>query len=74
MMCRSLLGAIVLTALSLASARGEIFDYAKYPNLKGQWLPIGGPGRFDISKPWGPEQEAPLTAEYQAIFEVNLKD
>jgi hypothetical protein len=74
MMCRSLLGAIVLTALSLASARGENFDYAKYPSLKGQWLPIGGPGRFDISKAWGPEQEAPLTAEYQAIFEENLKD
>ena len=71
---RSLLGAIALMALSLASARAEIFDYAKYPNLKGQWRPIGGPGRFDISKAWGPEQDAPLTPEYQKLFEANLAD
>jgi hypothetical protein len=71
---RTLLAAIALTALSLPGARGEVFDYGKYPNLKGQWQPIGGPGRFDISKPWGPEQEAPLTPEYEAIFQENLKD
>jgi hypothetical protein len=68
------LAAIAWTALSLSSGSAEILDYAKYPNLKGQWLPIGGPGRFDIGKAWGPEQEAPLTPEYQAIFEANLKD
>jgi len=61
-------------ALSLSSGRAEILDYSKYPDLKGQWLPIGGPGRFDISKGWGPEQEAPLTPEYQAIFQANLAD
>jgi hypothetical protein len=71
---RSLPGAIVLAVLSISSASAQILDYAKYPNLKGQWLPIGGPGRFDISKGWGPEQEAPLTPEYQAIFEANVKD
>jgi len=71
---RSLPGAIVLALLSISSASAQILDYAKYPNLKGQWLPIGGPGRFDISKGWGPEQEAPLTPEYQAIFEANVKD
>jgi hypothetical protein len=71
---RSLLGAIALTALSISSAGAQIFDYSKYPDLKGQWLPIGGPGRFDISKGWGPEQEAPLTAEYQAIFKANVED
>ena len=71
---RSLLAAIALTALSISSAGAQIFDYSKYPNLKGQWLPIGGPGRFDISKAWGPEQEAPLTPEYQAIFQANVAD
>jgi hypothetical protein len=30
--------------------------------------------RFDTDKPWGPGQQAPLTPEYQAIFEANLKD
>jgi hypothetical protein len=68
------LAIIAMTALSMSSGSAEVFDYAKYPNLKGQWLPIGGPGRFDIGKAWGPEQEAPLTPEYQAIFEENLKD
>jgi hypothetical protein len=71
---RSLLGAVALTALSISSAGAQILDYSKYPNLKGQWLPIGGPGRFDISKAWGPEQEAPLTPEYQALFQANLAD
>jgi hypothetical protein len=71
---RSLLGAIALVALSTASSGTQMFDYSKYPNFKGQWLPIGGPGRFDISKPWGPGQEAPLTPEYQAIFRANLAD
>jgi hypothetical protein len=71
---RSLLGAIALTALSISSAGAQIFDYSKYPDLKGQWLPIGGPGRFDISKAWGPEQQAPLTPEYQTIFEANVAD
>ncbi len=74
MTCRSLLGAFALLALSAPSAGAQIFDYSKYPDLKGQWLPIGGPGRFDISKTWGPGQEAPLTPEYQAVFEANLAD
>jgi hypothetical protein len=39
-----------------------------------QWRAIGGPGRFDISKPAGRGQQAPLTAEYQAIFEANVLD
>jgi hypothetical protein len=68
------LAIIAMTALSMSRGSAEVFDYAKYPSLKGQWLPIGGPGRFDIGKAWGPEQEAPLTPEYQAIFEDNLKD
>src|SRR4051812_17980875 len=50
------------------------WDDALYPDLKGQWRVVGGPMRFDPSKPWGPGQQAPLTPEYQAIFEANLKD
>src|SRR5215471_16192776 len=74
MTCRSLLAAIALAALSTSSAPAQILDYSKYPNLKGQWGPIGGPGRFDIGKAWGPGQEAPLTPEYQAVFDANLAD
>jgi hypothetical protein len=42
--------------------------------MKGQWRLIGDPMRFDTSKAWGPAQQAPLTPEYQALFEANLKD
>jgi hypothetical protein len=42
--------------------------------VKGQRRAPLGQSRFDMSKPWGPGQQAPLTPEYQAIFEANLKD
>ena len=73
MLARTLLCIIAVAAFS-STAGAQIIDYAKYPDLGGQWRPIGGPGRFDISKPAGRGQLAPLTAEYQAIFEANLKD
>ena len=75
MLDRSLLGAVVLVAaLCAASAPSRAWDDAQYPDLKGQWRAIGGPGRFDISKPGGRGQQAPLTPEYQALFEANLVD
>jgi hypothetical protein len=73
MLARTLLCVVACASFS-ATAGAQIIDYAKYPDLSGQWRPIGGPGRFDISKPGGRGQQAPLTAEYQAIFEANLKD
>jgi hypothetical protein len=75
MLRQSWIGAIALAAvMSMSAASAQIFDLGKYPNLKGQWRVVGGPMRFDPSKPWGLGQEAPLTAEYQAIFEANLAD
>jgi hypothetical protein len=75
MLDRGLLGAIALVAaLCGTTAPTRAWDDAKYPDLKGQWRPIGGPGRFDISKPAGRGQQAPLTAEYQAVFEANVLD
>ena len=65
----------MLTTVSIAHAHDE----AKYPNLKGQWDRfvvrglIGQPS-FDQTKSWGEYQQAPLTPEYQAIFEANIKD
>jgi hypothetical protein len=65
----------VIAAAAFSTAAGaQILDYSKYPDLGGQWRPIGGPGRFDMSKPAGRGQMAPLTPEYQKIFEDNLKD
>jgi hypothetical protein len=71
---RGAIRALALSAaLAVSMAGARAWDDAKYPDLKGQWRVVGGPMRFDTSKPWGPGQQAPLTPEYQAIFEANLK-
>jgi hypothetical protein len=76
---RSLLGALGLAVLMMSTAGAQIVDYAKYPNLKGQWarfvVPAArGQPSFDQTQSWGPGQHAPLTPEYQAIFEASLAD
>jgi len=76
----SLIGAIALMAALSAAPNAQAFDESKYPDLKGQWrrtntgnpLRIGLP--WDESKPVGLGQDAPLTPEYQAIYEANLAD
>ena len=37
MLYRVPLAAVALVALQLSTAGAQILDYAKYPNLKGQW-------------------------------------
>jgi hypothetical protein len=86
---RSSIGLAALAAALLMTFAGaaRAFDDAKYPNLKGQWrratnagLLAGGAGglRWDDSLP--PDktpslgQKPPLTPEYQAIYDANLKD
>jgi hypothetical protein len=67
-------------ALVILTGGAQAFDDSKYPDWKGQWtraivpgIPQGNPS-FDPTKRRGLAQEAPLTPEYQAIFEANLKD
>src|SRR5437899_3862863 len=78
MFCRSLIGAIALIAVPCVTiVDAQALDEAKYPDLKGQWVRAEGArgvGRFDPTKPPGRLQEAPLTPEYQAIYEANLAD
>jgi hypothetical protein len=73
--CRS--AALALSLLAIVSAGGptRALDSKSYPDWRGQWLRVdGGHGpQFDPSKPGGRGQQAPLTAEYQAVFEANLK-
>jgi hypothetical protein len=70
MLNRSSLGAVlVLAALCVATADCQAWDDSKYRDFSRQWRPIGGPGRFDMSKPAGRAQGVP----YQAIFEANLR-
>ena len=69
----------LVIASSVAPSGAEVFDLGKYPDLKGQWRRAPVPGAVgqpphDPSKPPGRGQGAPLTAEYQAIFEANLRD
>src|SRR5271165_2197687 len=75
MFCRSSIVAAALVAAVYATTSDcQAWDDTKYPNFEGQWRAIGGPGRFDVSKPAGRGQQAPLTAEYQAIFEANARE
>ena len=74
---RRSIGLIAMTAALLALATAaRAFDEAKYPSWKGQWLQLGGGQNspWDPTKPPGAGQQAPLTPEYQAIFEASLKD
>ena len=73
---RSLIAAIaVVVALCATTAEIRAWDDSKYPDLKGQWVRApGGGARYDWSKPAGRGQEAPLTPEYQTIYEATLAD
>jgi hypothetical protein len=78
--------AAAFVMLASAACAGE----PKYPDWKGaweRWFPpnwvldpyngtrtAGGQPSFDQSKPWGRGQEAPLTPEYQKIFEESMAD
>jgi hypothetical protein len=76
-MCyRSSTGTFVLAAaLTMSIVGAQAFDETKYPNWKGQWLQLGGgqDSPWDPAKPSGAGQQAPLTPEYQAIFEASVK-
>jgi hypothetical protein len=65
---RSIIGSVALAAaLCMIIGGAQAFDESKYPDLKGQWQRTGAPR-------WASAREAPLTEEYRAIFEANLKD
>ena len=76
MLSKSMIGFVALATAVIAGpvAAQQPFDESKYPAFAGQWQNIGRLGTFDQSKPPGRGQQAPLTPEYQAIFEANLAD
>ena len=79
-MIRKAIGFIGIAAALLMTIVGaRAHDESKYPNLKGQWdrkvFPgVRGQPSFDQTKGWGDLQGAPLTPEYQKIYEENVKD
>ncbi len=77
MLYRNLVGAAAFAAALLATCAGaHAFDDAQYPDLSGQWTRVSPPGMpaFDPNMPRGRGQKAPLTPEYQAVFEANLAE
>jgi hypothetical protein len=73
---RSMMASLALAATVAAgpAAAQQPFDESKYPPMAGQWHRVGPLGVFDSTKPIGPGQQAPLTPEYQAIFEANARE
>jgi len=67
------LGPIALLAAALAATPfgASAQQHLALPDWSGQWIRTG-PGSFDPSKPAGRGQQAPLTPEYQKIFEASL--
>jgi hypothetical protein len=72
---RSFIGSIVAASVLClaASASAQTPDLSKYPDWSGQWKRTSGI-QWDPSKPLGPGQKPPLTPEYQARYEANLRD
>ena len=69
----SILTAAIVAAVAVSAVCASAQDAKKYPNnWEGMWNRGSPPGAWDPSKPRGRGQQAPLTPEYQAIFEANL--
>src|SRR6266478_5434095 len=66
----TLMAALMLPATSLNAQ-----DAGKYPDWSGQWKRPPGAGiQWDQTKRPGLTQQAPLTPEYQKIFEASIAD
>jgi hypothetical protein len=68
-----LLATAAVLFATLTAARA--FDESKYPSWRGAWQQLGGSrnSSWDPSKPPGAAPQAPLTPEYQAIYEASLR-
>src|SRR6266487_3590503 len=76
MLQRSSIGSLALALIfCMTSAGAWAFDDSKYPDFAGQWRRPPGVGiQWDPTKRLGRAQQAPLTPEYQAVFEASLAD
>jgi hypothetical protein len=90
MVCRRLICAMGAAAALAVVAGAARAGEAKYPDWRGaweRWYPpnyvidpgngtrtAGGQPSFDQSKPWARGQEAPLTPEYEKVYERSLAD
>jgi hypothetical protein len=72
---RSLRGAVALAVagIGLAATGARALDNATYPEIRGAWARPGA-AQWDPTKPGGLRQQAPLTPQFQTVFEANLAD
>ena len=66
---------LIATELLAGAVAADAQEPSTLPDWSGQW--VRGPGMgfgWDPGKPQGLGQQAPLTAEYQAIFDARLAD
>src|ERR1700719_2347197 len=73
MLEQSSIGAIALVTGLLMWTSGARPEEGKYPELRGQWERSGGV-QWDASKPPARGQQAPLSADYQAIYDAALAE
>src|SRR5438105_6023524 len=72
MIYRRSIGAAALAAGLCMSIAAVAEDATKYPDWDGLWGRGSPVGAWDPAKPPGPRQEAPLTPEYQDVYQSNL--
>src|SRR6516165_10604210 len=72
--CRDQLVAITFAAtLCTTLAPASASDTGALSDFNGQWVRAAPRSQWDPTKPRGLAQQAPLTAEYEALFKANLK-
>jgi hypothetical protein len=63
---------VAVAALLCLSVAASAQDVKRYSAWEGMWGRGSPPGSWDPTKPPGIGQQAPLTPEYQAVYEANL--
>ncbi len=74
---RPTISAMAVAMLMTFAAAPATAEETIYPDLDGEWrnpLSAGFGNPWDTTKPMGLAQQAPLTAQYQAIFEASVRD
>jgi hypothetical protein len=64
---------LAMAALGMAVTGAGALDSAQLPEMRGAWQRPGA-AQWDPTKPPGLRQQAPLTPQYQAVFEANLAE
>jgi hypothetical protein len=65
--------ALAIAGLGMAVTGARALDSAQYPEMRGAWQRPGA-AQWDPTKPPGLRQQAPLTPQFQAVFEANLAE